>query len=193
MFAPLCEWAARWSIRIAAPRFSTGVARAASIASSASRRRVADLEASTKARFEAAPPDGKLRRFKEFLDGAQSRSRVERIIARVVMGAEWPETRFAVTNLRRRNARALCEDVYCRRGPAENHFKSWTTHLAADRTSRSKATASPFRLFPHAGAYWLMWGFACRCQSVRCGASLNSTPRAFVSSRSPLASSRRRR
>ena len=35
------------------------------------RRHVADLEASTKARFEAAPRDGKLRRFKEFFDGAQ--------------------------------------------------------------------------------------------------------------------------
>ena len=35
------------------------------------RRHVADLEASTKARFEAASRDGKLRRFKEFFDGAQ--------------------------------------------------------------------------------------------------------------------------
>ena len=41
------------------------------------RRHVEDLEASTKARFEAAPGDGKLRRFKEFYDGAQSWSRVE--------------------------------------------------------------------------------------------------------------------
>ena len=39
------------------------------------RRRVQVLEASTKARFEAAPGDGKVRRFKEFLDGAQSWSR----------------------------------------------------------------------------------------------------------------------
>src|SRR5438309_11980932 len=30
-------------------------------------------------------------------------------------------------------------------------------HLAADRTSCSKATANQFRLFLHAGAYWLMW------------------------------------
>ena len=45
------------------------------------RRHVADLEASTKARFEAASRDGKLRRFKEFFDGANSWSRVERIIA----------------------------------------------------------------------------------------------------------------
>ena len=52
----------------------------------------------------------------------------------------------------------LYEDVYCRRGQAENHIKSWKTHLASDRTSRTKATANQFRLFLHAGAYWLMWG-----------------------------------
>ncbi|HZZ21709.1 MAG TPA: transposase, partial [Roseiarcus sp.] len=46
-----------------------------------------------------------LRRFKEFFDGAQSWSRVERIIARVEAGAEGPDTRFVVTNLSKRNAR----------------------------------------------------------------------------------------
>ena len=122
------------------------------------RRHVEGLEASTKASFEAAPRDGKLRRFKEFFDGAQSWSRVERIIARVEAGAEGPDTRFVVTNLSKRNARRLYEDLYCRRGQAENHIKSWKTHLAADRTSCSKATANQFRLFLHAGAYWLMWG-----------------------------------
>jgi hypothetical protein len=122
------------------------------------RAHIETLEASTKARFEAAPKDGKVRRFKEFLDGAASWSRVERIIARVEAGAEGLDTRFIVTNLKIRNARVLYEDVYCRRGLAENHIKSWKTHLAADRTSCSKATANQFRLFLHAGAYWLMWG-----------------------------------
>jgi hypothetical protein len=122
------------------------------------RRRVEVLEAGTKARFEAAPRDGKIRRFKEFLDGAQSWSRVERIIARVEVGAEGPDTRFVVTNLSKRNPRALYEDVYCRRGQAENHIKSLKTHLASDRTSCTEATANQLRLFLHAGAYWLMWG-----------------------------------
>ncbi len=67
-------------------------------------------------------------------------------------------TRFVVTNLNKRNARVLYEDVYCRRGQAENHIKSWKTHLGSDRTSCTKATANQFRLFLHAGAYWLMWG-----------------------------------
>ena len=122
------------------------------------RRHVEGLEESTKARFEAAPQVGKLRRFKEFYDGAQSWSRVERIVARVEVGAQGPDTRFIVTSLRTRNIRRLYEDLYCRRGQAENHIKSLKTHLAADRTSCTKATANQFRLFLHAGAYWLLWG-----------------------------------
>ena len=122
------------------------------------RRRVETLEAGAKARFEAAPRDGKVRRFKEFFDGAQSWSRVERIIARVEVGAEGPDARFVVTNLSKRNSRALYEDLYCRRGQAKNHIKSFKAHLAADRTSCTKATANQLRLFLHAGAYWLMWG-----------------------------------
>ena len=110
------------------------------------------------ARFEAAPRDGKVRRFKEFFDAAASWSRVERIIARVEAGEEGPDARFVVTNLKSRNARALYEDLYCRRGRAENHIKSWKTHLAADRTSCTRASANQFRLFLHSGAYWLMWG-----------------------------------
>ena len=122
------------------------------------RRHIGDLEASTQARFEAAPKDGKTRRFKEFLDGAASWSRVERIIARVEASTDGTDTRFVVTNLDTRNARRLYEDLYCRRGQAENHIKSWKTHLAADRTSCTKATANQLRLFLHAGSYWLMWG-----------------------------------
>jgi hypothetical protein len=61
------------------------------------RRHIGDIEASTKARFEAAPKEGKARRFKEFFDGAASWSRVERIVARVEAGAEGPDTRFIVS------------------------------------------------------------------------------------------------
>ena len=67
------------------------------------------------------------------------------------------DTRFIATNLEGGRAKALYEKIYCRRGAAENHIKSWKTHLAADRTSCTKATANQFRLFLHAGAYWLMW------------------------------------
>ena len=115
------------------------------------------LEASTLARYAAAPQAGKLRRYAQFYDAAASWSRVERIIARVEAGAEGTDTRFIVTSLSGRKARVLYEEVYCRRGAAENHIKAWKRHLAADRTSCSKASANQFRLFLHAGAYWLMW------------------------------------
>jgi len=121
------------------------------------RRHIEALDASTMARYVAAPHAGKVRRYKEFYDGAASWSRVERIIARVEAGADGTDTRFIVTSLPTRNARVLYEKVYCRRGDAENHIKSWKTHLAADRTSCTKATANQFRLFLHAGAYWLLW------------------------------------
>ncbi|WP_352711155.1 transposase, partial [Mesorhizobium sp. M0130] len=103
------------------------------------------------------PRQASVRRFKEFVDGAASWSRVERIIARVEVGAQGGDIRFVVTNLAGGKAKALYEDVYCRRGAAENHI-TWKTHLAADRTSCTRATANQFRLFLHAGAYWLMWG-----------------------------------
>src|SRR6202522_3052418 len=122
------------------------------------RRHIEGLEAATKTQYETTPGNDKARRFKEFYDGAASWSRVERVIARVEVGAQGPDTRFVVTNLQQRNARRLYEDVYCRRGQAENHIKSWKTHLAADRTSCTKASANQLRLFLHAGAYWIMWG-----------------------------------
>ncbi len=122
------------------------------------RKHIGDLEARVKAQYAAAPKKGKTRRFKEFYDGAKSWSRVERIIARVEVGAEGPDTRFVVTNLKKPNARKVYEDDYCRRGQAENHIKSWKTHLAAGRTSCTKATANQLRLFLHAGSYWIMWG-----------------------------------
>ena len=122
------------------------------------RTHILTLEEGLKARFDAAPTHKKLRRFKEFHDGAGSWSRVERIIARTEVGTDGPDTRFVVTSLTHRNGRALYEDIYCRRGQAENHIKSWKTHLAADRTSCTRATANQFRLFLHIGAYWLMWG-----------------------------------
>src|ERR1700688_812649 len=122
------------------------------------RRHIEGLEAATKTQYETTPGNGKARRFKEFYDGAARLSRVERVIARVEVGAQGPDTRFVVTNLQQRNARRLYEDVYCRRGQAENHIKSWKTHLAADRTSCTKASANQLRLFLHAGAYWTLWG-----------------------------------
>jgi hypothetical protein len=121
------------------------------------KRHITGLEASTAARFKADPSGGKVRRFKEFFDAAGSWSQVRRIVARVEAGGEGADTRFIVTNLAHGSGRCLYQHLYCRRGQAENHIKAWKTHLAADRTSCPKATANQFRLFLHAGAYWLLW------------------------------------
>jgi DDE family transposase len=121
------------------------------------RRHITGLEKSSAARFKAAPGGGKVRRFKEFFDAAKTWSRVRRIIARVEAGGDGTDSRFIVTNLGQGSGRSLYQDLYYRRGQAENHIKAWKTHLAADRTSCPKATANQFRLFLHAGAYWLLW------------------------------------
>jgi hypothetical protein len=121
------------------------------------KRHITALERSTAERFEAAPKRGKVRRFAQFYDAAQSWRRVERIIARVEAGPEGIDTRFIVTNLAGGRAKHLYQRLYCARGQAENHIKAWKNHLAADRTSCHAATANQFRLFLHAGAYWLLW------------------------------------
>lgn len=119
------------------------------------RKHIVALEASTTER--AARAGGrKLRRFKEFYDGAASWDRVERVIARVEAGPRGVDTRFIVTSLDGVRGRTVYQDIYCARGQAENHIKAWKTHLAADRTSCCRAAANQTRLFLHMGAYWLM-------------------------------------
>ena len=115
------------------------------------------LEASTASRHAGTPAGETLRRHQEFYACAASWSRVERIIARVEAGPQGADTRFVVTNLAAGSARGVYEDLYCRRGQAENHIKAWTRHLAADRTSCMKADANQLRLMLHTGAYWLLW------------------------------------
>ena len=125
------------------------------------RQHVAGLEAQVAARHAARPGTDKVRRFTDFYDGAATWKRTERIIARVETGDQGTDTRFIVTDLAGRS-KALYEKVYCRRGSAENHIKAWKTHLAADRTSCTRAVANQFRLLLHGGAYWLLWGVAQR-------------------------------
>src|SRR6195952_4849921 len=121
------------------------------------RKHIVTLEESTAARAAIDADGKKLRRFKEFHDGAASWDRVERIIARVEAGPRGTDTRFIVTSLANLSGRTIYQDIYCARGQAENHIKAWKTHLAADRTSCGRATANQMRLLLHVGAYWLMW------------------------------------
>ncbi len=126
-------------------------------ATSTLHRHVAALEQSTAVRRATTRGSDKLRRYKEFWDGASSWSRVERIIARVEAGPQGTDTRYIVTNLAGGKPRRIYEDLYCARGQAENHIKAWRRHLAADRTSCSKAAANQLRLMLHTSAYWLLW------------------------------------
>ena len=121
------------------------------------RRHIIGLEQSTAKRFAAVGGRDKIRRFKEFYDGAGSWDRVERIIARVEAGPEGIDPRFITTSLAGGSARAVYEKTYCQRGQMENHIKAFKRHLAADRTSCHTASANQMRLFLHAGAYWIMW------------------------------------
>ncbi len=121
------------------------------------RKHVLCLEENTAARAAAVTDGTKLRRFKDFHDGAASWDRVERIIARVEAGPQGTNTRFIVTSLGKPSGRTVYQDIYRARGQAENHIKAWKTHLAADRTSCCRASANQMRLFLHVGAYWLMW------------------------------------
>jgi hypothetical protein len=58
--------------------------------------------------------------------------------------------------IRHGRGRHACEKIDYARGQAENHIKSWKTHLAVDRTSCCRAAANQMRLFLHVGAYRLM-------------------------------------
>ena len=129
-------------------------------------KHVTELSASTLARFQEMktadpklPEETKVRRYKEFYDGAKSWTRVRRCVARVEAGSQGVDVRYIVTNIEGSNPKRLYADIYCARGQMENHIKSYKRHLAADRTSCSEATANQFRLFLHAGAYWLVWAF----------------------------------
>jgi len=121
------------------------------------RKHILCLEKNTAARVANIANGMKMRRFKDFHDCAASWDRVERIIARVEAGPQGADTRFIVTSLSGPSGRTVYQDIYCARGQAENHIKAWKTHLAADRTSCSRASANQMRLFLHISAYWLMW------------------------------------
>ena len=124
-------------------------------------QQVQGLEGSTAERY--ALKGEKLRRFKTFSYAARSWTKERRVIARVEVGSMGRDTRFIVTNLTGPRGKYLYEKIYCARGHAENHIKSWKAHLASDRTSCSKASANQMRLMLHGCAYWLWWSLRAAC------------------------------
>ena len=98
------------------------------------RRHVEALEVSTQARFEAGVKNAKVRRFKEFYDGAASWSRVERIIARVEAGEDRGRNRHPLH--RHQSHRRQAEDALPGRLlPAWLHGKS---HQVLENASRRR-------------------------------------------------------
>ena len=97
----------------------------------------------------------KLRRFFHTGYRAKSWSRERKVIARVEATSMGSDIRFVVTNLPGR-AKALYEKVYCARGRMENMIKDHKLYTRSDRTSCHRWEANQFRLFLHAGAYWLL-------------------------------------
>ena len=118
------------------------------------RKLVKTRVADTEKRYEQhyAGTGKKLRQFDTCSYGAHSWGGERRVIAR-----------FIVTSLSGHRSKYLYEKIYCARGQAENHIKSWKRHLASDRTSCSKANANQMRLMIHHCAYWLMWTLRAAC------------------------------
>ncbi len=111
----------------------------------------------------AAGEDDKMRAFVSFDYQARSWTRPRRIIARLEASlrrthdgyAQEIDTRYIVTSLDG-DQRHLYEDVYCRRGQAENLIKLSKAQLTSDRTSCMSATANQVRLVMATAAFWLM-------------------------------------
>jgi hypothetical protein len=149
------------------------------------RRQVEALEASAKAYFEAGPKKAKVRRFKEFSDGAASWSRVERIIARVEAGEEGADARFIVTNLAGGRDRRRSTRTFTARKITSNPGRP-----ISPPTARPVPRRPPISSACSCRAYWLLWPCAPPCRSTRPGGSRSSTRCAFGWSRSQRAWSR---
>jgi hypothetical protein len=99
-------------------------------------RHVATLQASTASRHASTPGAEKLRRCKQFHDGAASWSRVERIIARVEVSAQGTDSRFVVTNLTD--------------GARAGSTRTSTAGAARPRTTSRRGSATSPPTAPHA-------------------------------------------
>lgn len=97
----------------------------------------------------------KQRIFGEFLYAAETWDCQRRVIVKAEHLPQGANNRFVVTNLEG-EPQKLCDEVYCRRGEAENRIKEQQLHLFADRTSCHDFVANQFRVLLSAAAYILM-------------------------------------
>jgi len=97
----------------------------------------------------------KQREIGEFSYAAESWDRERRVITRLEYGPQGSNPRFIVTNVQGQAA-ALYDQLYCRRGEAENRIKETQLDLFGTRASCHKFLANQFRLLLAALAYTLM-------------------------------------
>ena len=100
---------------------------------------------------------------------AQSWSRPQRVVCRIIFGPNGFDVRYVVTSYEHLGAKFLYTVVYCGRGNAERHIKEHKLGLQSDRSPCYSALANQFRLLLHSAAYTLLHGFR---ESVLAGTEL---------------------
>ena len=99
----------------------------------------------------------KMRTFTSFIYAAKSWKHQRHVIARLEASIRGFDARYIVTSLEEED-RSLYDDVYCRRGQAENLVKMHKSQLASDRTYCQTTVANQVGLVLHTCAYWLILG-----------------------------------
>lgn len=105
------------------------------------------------AQFQAT--DTKQRLFTEIEYAAYTWDKQRRVIVKAEQLQQGPNLRFVVSNLDG-EPQALYDDLYCKRGEAENRIKEQQLGLFADRTSCHQFAANQFRVLLSAAAYVLL-------------------------------------
>ena len=109
----------------------------------------------TTARWDYRRTGDKQRLFEDITYAAATWDHPRRVIAKAEHTHQGENPRFVVTTLPG-DAQTLYDDLYCRRGDAENRIKEQQLGLFADRTSCHAFLANQFRVLLSAAAYVLM-------------------------------------
>jgi len=107
------------------------------------------------AQSQFAATDQKQRIFSSIEYAAYTWDKVRRVIVKAEHLVAGPNLRFVVTNLDG-DPQMLYDQLYCKRGEAENRIKEQQLGLFADRTSCHEFLANQFRVLLSAAAYILL-------------------------------------
>ncbi|MGH7177776.1 MAG: IS1380 family transposase [Tepidisphaeraceae bacterium] len=100
--------------------------------------------------------DAKQRIFADIQYAAYTWDQPRRVIVKAERLELGPNLRFVVTNLEEDDPQRLYDQLYCKRGEAENRIKEQQLGLFADRTSCHDFAANQFRVLLSAAAYVLL-------------------------------------